>query len=605
MRKGFLAATAAVLSGLPGFAQQPSGVSTRVISSTPPLPAYYSSGASAPYLPRAFFPDAAGPAVQPMPTQPMPTQSIQAPAANSVAVIPPHAGDNRSPRLFRPASTSAAPAFVSPSIAVAPAAPAVPNARTSDAPGALRPFLPKMFFPTAGPANAELLPAPRGGVIVTRPHADSGPAETGPIAVGPPVIVSGPAALGAAAQPYGYPQPLGYPQPYAYPGYGIADPLTPPEEFHRPHERCWIGADYLLAWIRRGPLSTPLLTTSTSTDPDVDRGALDEPGTAVLFGNDDLSFGAFSGFRLDGGLWLDEDNHYSVDAAFFWLAPRSTGVDVRSNGTTLLGRPVFNVAPGQFDEDVFLIADSDPTGPTLAGAMNIDARSQLYGGELNSRWHCCGRKHFRGDALIGFRSMHLGERLQITDSISSLRNDFITFKGTPVAAGDVVTEQDLFETSNTFWGVQFGGRARWENEWCYLDAFAKIGIGATCQDITIAGASTLTSNGVIIDRAQGGILALPSNIGEYDRTRLGVIPEVGLNLGIALTDHVRFRAGYSFLVWNQVARPGQQLDRSINTGQVPADQEFGNVDGVNRPRTPLGESLLWMQTLNFGLEVHY
>ena len=36
--------------------------------------------------------------------------------------------------------------------------------------------------------------------------------------------------------------------------------------------------------------------------------------------------------------------------------------------------------------------------------------------------------------------------------------NFITFKGTPLAAGDVLTEQDLFRTSNTFYGVQVGGK---------------------------------------------------------------------------------------------------------------------------------------------------
>jgi hypothetical protein len=430
-------------------------------------------------------------------------------------------------------------------------------------------------------------------------------------------VMHGPVSV----HPYGTPAPFGTaigsyaghrrgPGPAAFFDVipGIANPFAPPPEpFHRPtHESCWIGADVLVAWIRSGPLNTPLLTTSTSTDPDVDRGAIGEPGTVVLFGNRNLSFGTFAGFRLDGGLWLDDENRYSVDANFFWLAPQETGFSRSSNGTSLLARPIFNVAPGNFDEDVYLIADLDSAGGrTLSGRVDIDARSLLYGGEVNGRWHCYARKRFHGEALLGFRSMQLSERLVINDAISSARDNFITFKGTPVAAGSIVREQDLFETSNTFWGFQFGGRVRWEYDWVYLDAFAKVGVGATCQTVTIDGASTLSANGTIIDRAQGGILALPSNIGEYDRTRLGVIPEVGVSLGVDLTSHLRFKAGYSFLVWNQVARPGSQIDRTVNSAQVPADQEFGEVVGQIRPRTPLGESLLWMQTLNFGLEVHY
>jgi hypothetical protein len=591
MRKGFLSAATLVLGGLPAFAQQhPAGPA--------PVPsAYYASGGSASYLPRAFFPNAAAADIQ----------TVQPAGPNSaIVVMPPRTGAAPAPRAFRsgPATPATLPATLpAPSVPLATASssnmPVMPAVR-----GNARSFLPQTFFPTASRKKDEPLPPamPPDGVIVSPPNEIPGTTISGPVMMHPPVPFG--TAIGG-----GYGHRRG-PGPAALFDVipGIAHPLTPPPEaFHRPHhESCWIGADYLLAWIRRGPLNTPILTTSTSTDPNVDRGAVGEPGTVVLFGNEDLSFGTFSGFRLEGGLWLDDDNHYSVDAAFFWLAPQNTGIDVRSNGTTLLGRPIFNVAPGQFDEDVFLIADSAPaTGPTLTGAINIDARSQLYGGEVNGRWHCYARKRFHGEALLGFRSMHLGERLSITDSISSVRNNFVTFKGTPVAAGDVVTEQDLFDTSNTFYGFQFGGRVRWECDWAYLDAFAKVGVGATCQNVTIDGASTLSSGGVIVDRARGGILALPSNIGEHDRTRLGVIPEVGLNVGVDLTDNVRFKAGYSFLVWNQVARPGSQLDRSINTGQVPADQDFGTVDGLNRPRTPLGESLLWMQTLNFGLELHY
>ncbi len=153
--------------------------------------------------------------------------------------------------------------------------------------------------------------------------------------------------------------------------------------------------------------------------------------------------------------------------------------------------------------------------------------------------------------------------------------------------------------------MQVGGRVRYESKWFYLDAFAKVGLGLTYQQLAIAGDATLVSGGEVVDRAPGGILALPSNIGNFDRTRIGVVPEVGFNYGVEVTDHIRLKAGYSFLLLSGAARPGQQIDRQLNSGQVPGDQSFGSIAGLPYPRRFFKEETFWMHTLNFGFEVHY
>jgi hypothetical protein len=61
-----------------------------------------------------------------------------------------------------------------------------------------------------------------------------------------------------------------------------------------------LRAEYLLWWIKDGPLSTPLVTTGT---PDSE-GILGNQGTAVLVGSD-IEFDWFSGIRLTGDWWLD------------------------------------------------------------------------------------------------------------------------------------------------------------------------------------------------------------------------------------------------------------------------------------------------------------
>src|SRR5262245_57496648 len=66
-----------------------------------------------------------------------------------------------------------------------------------------------------------------------------------------------------------------------------------------PQDRFWMRADYLMWWVRSGPLNTPLVTTGSPQDPVP--GALGQGGTRVLFGDSPLSYGMFSGLRLAAG----------------------------------------------------------------------------------------------------------------------------------------------------------------------------------------------------------------------------------------------------------------------------------------------------------------
>jgi hypothetical protein len=65
----------------------------------------------------------------------------------------------------------------------------------------------------------------------------------------------------------------------------------------------------------------------------------------------------------------------------------------------------------------------------------------------------------------------------------------------------------------------------------------------------------------------GGYFALPSNIGEHTRTVFGVVPEIGLDVGYQITPWVSVFLGYSFLYASDVVRPGNQINRTINTTQ--------------------------------------
>ena len=84
-----------------------------------------------------------------------------------------------------------------------------------------------------------------------------------------------------------------------------------------------------------------------------------------------------------------------------------------------------------------------------------------------------------------------------------------------------------------------------------------------------------------------------------------VVPEFGFNIGANVCKHLRFTLGYSFLFWDNVARPGNQIDRNVNPALIPSDQNFGNLPIVGRPRVQVSDELFWLHTFNIGAELHY
>ena len=114
-----------------------------------------------------------------------------------------------------------------------------------------------------------------------------------------------------------------------------------------------------------------------------------------------------------------------------------------------------------------------------------------------------------------------------------------------------------------------------------FDLFTKIGLGITDQQVRIDGVSSLLSPSGN-QTAAGGILAQISNMGYHDRQVFSVLPEVGVNVGVDVTQHLRMKAGYSCLFWPNVVRPGALIDRTVNPAQVPTAQEFADVAGPAR-----------------------
>lgn len=59
--------------------------------------------------------------------------------------------------------------------------------------------------------------------------------------------------------------------------------------------------------------------------------------------------------------------------------------------------------------------------------------------------------------------------------------------------------------------------------------------------------------------------------------------------------------GYSRILLHDVARTGDQLDRTVNTSQIVARP----LDGPARPAAQIAGSDLWLQGLNRGLDYRW
>ncbi len=234
----------------------------------------------------------------------------------------------------------------------------------------------------------------------------------------------------------------------------------------------------------------------------------------------------------------------------------------------------------------------------LAGTVAVHSSSRLAGGEINGLFNldcgCCNRL----DAIGGFRYFQLNDGLGVTEDLAVL-------PGVPTIGGTTFAIQDQFDTADRFYGGQVGLRDEVRRGRFFADFTGEIALGAVDEVVDIRGVTVITPPGGAPVTKNGGLLALPTNIGDHSRSRFAVLPEAGVDLGYQLTDHLRVSTGYDFLYLSDVVRPGDQIDRVLNPTQVPALGGAGGLVGAPRPAFAFHETDYWAQGLHVGLEFRY
>ena len=372
--------------------------------------------------------------------------------------------------------------------------------------------------------------------------------------------------------------------------------------------RLWGSMEYLLWWVKDGPVPGPLVTTSSNPNNPL-AGAIGQSGTSVLFGGSNLDYGTFSGGRLTIGGWIGPDQLIGIEANAFLLEQRSSNYAAASNasGNPALYLPaLFNNGTTK-EEDRLVVSSPVTTGSpntVLTGNVVVDSTTRLWGSEVNGVFGSWCSGSFQGSFLAGFRYLDLHETLSLENTTTSTT----TVDSTP--SSFTASLADMFETRNQFYGGQIGAKASWCWNFLSCDVIGKLALGDTHQVVNVTGVSSISGSGTPVPPGvgtfPGGFYAQPSNIGRQSNDEFTVVPEVELKLNCDICCGVRAFIGYDFLYWNQVVRPGSEVDRNLNLTQSPViSQTNGTLVGAAYPQSQFNRTDFYANGLMFGLELRY
>lgn len=346
------------------------------------------------------------------------------------------------------------------------------------------------------------------------------------------------------------------------------------------------SAEYLLWWIKDSPAAPTLLST----------GVLGESDFSTVLGGREYELSPQQGGRFTASYRLTPD--WTIEGIGFFLPSTPVTRTVTSSGaagSTRLVVPQFRVDEGR----EFRLTIAAPG--EFSGSARESMRSGMSGAELNVARKVAAGTGWRVDVLGGFRYLRLQEELSFSASSVALDEP------------DIFMPADVFAVDNQFYGGQIGVKADYRWGGWFVQGVAKVALGVMRQSIDITG-SLLTNDFNNFGAPQvfaGGLFALPTNIGHHHRDRFAVVPEGGFKLGYRLTPWAAVFVGYTFIYANKVVRPGDQVDRTINTTQAMTFQAPQTppptltLQGEARPAVRFRESDVWIQGVSAGVSFSF
>jgi hypothetical protein len=345
----------------------------------------------------------------------------------------------------------------------------------------------------------------------------------------------------------------------------------------------WFGMD-ILGWSTKG-VHAPALVTASSL---ADQGVIGAPTTNVLFGDEFFHDTMRPGGRLTIGWWFHPDQISGVEWHYMELDGLNVRFDVESDtANNILARPITNADSDSPDAVPF-------ASDTLAGRIEVLSDLQLTSTGIVFRDLFWGTPFLRIDYLVGYRHVHLFDRLRVNESLVSLDS------GSGFDADATILRVDQFRAVNQFDGADLGIKTWWSPTGkIAITGLAKAAIGSSNNAVLINGFTRVRSGGDITT-TEGGVLAQPSNIGRRSQQEFAVVGEVGLGVEWTPACWWKFSAGYNWFYWSDVARAIEQVDTTVDIDQLAPTNDTGD-----RPDFNARISSFWAQGLTAGFTYQF
>jgi len=345
-----------------------------------------------------------------------------------------------------------------------------------------------------------------------------------------------------------------------------------------------LGLEGMAWWFQASPEPVPLVTNII----------VGTPATQIYLGGQDLSVGVTAGGKIAGSYVLSD--HTALEGNFLFVPDRSTTRSISSTGqigSVDLIVPYLDANTNQENGTQISFA------PIYSGSATEKYTVGMLGAEVNAALAFSHSGTWTVEGLGGVRYWRLHETLSFATS-----SPFIA----PFPPGTWNT-LDQFATADNFYGLQGGLRAVYDGGKFFGTGVVKVALGAMVQSVDISGSlvtDEFSADGSL-QKFLGGYFALPSNIGNYSRAAFSVMPEVDIRIGYRVTPTLSILVGYSFLYASDVVRPGNQIDRTVNTTQSTAYTEnpTPTPEGPARPAFSFHDSGFWAQGASFGLAYRF
>lgn len=354
-----------------------------------------------------------------------------------------------------------------------------------------------------------------------------------------------------------------------------------------PESRFWLRADYLMWW-----------TSGTRLPALVSDGPIGSG--SVLYGDNTIANDGRSGYRTTVGVWLGQCHNWALEFDYLDLGERNNDFTATSLGETTIVRPFFDLLSNR--QSGYAVAGVD----SMIGTVSVNAHEYFNSaGALLSRNifngpfmttgcedECTPAVFARTDLLFGFRYYGL------SDYVGVYQNSMAT-------TGEIFQLSDNFRTRNEFYGSEVGFRTRLQRNRWSLEFLTKVAVGNTHEAVEINGQSTYTAADGASQTVNGGLLAVGSNSGKYNRDVFTMIPQIGFELGYEVNCHWRAYVGYNLLYWGTVRRAADQIDTNIDTRNVPLSPDCDPASAIPYPHYLDRANSFWAQGINIGTEFRF